>query len=177
MNSAWEVSNGAYWYRPAKNMRRIYLGRTRKDALATWEQVKAGAVPFVPLAGTKDDFGRILGQMFFSMRNRAVKRSIPFMTRAEIAQLWDRAAGRCEVSGVPFSLERLPGRVARPWAPSLDRVESSGDYRMGNCRIVCAAVNMAMNEWGHDVLLRVVQSMANFSGISQKLYSDARRTA
>ena len=38
---------------------------------------------------------------------------------------------------------------------SLDRIDSSKGYTVENCRLVCTAVNLAMNEWGEDVLERI----------------------
>jgi hypothetical protein len=66
-----------------------------------------------------------------------------------------RSAGRCEVTGIRFSSEKLAGRSIRPFQPSLDRIESSKGYNADNCRLVLTAVNLAMSAWGEEVLREV----------------------
>src|SRR5690606_21411241 len=59
-----------------------------------------------------------------------------------------------------FSLERRPGWFRRPFAPSLDRIDTSTGYEAGNCRLVCVLANIALNEWGEDVFARVAIGVA-----------------
>ena len=59
--------------------------------------------------------------------------------------------GRCAVTGREFSLERI-GRRGRPYAPSIDRVDSDGGYTRGNVRIVLACINYMMNDYGEQVV-------------------------
>jgi len=65
----------------------------------------------------------------------------------------NEAGWRCAVSGQPFTLEPLNGK--RPYAPSIDRINSAIGYVPGNTRIVCVAVNYAMNVWGESVIWRL----------------------
>lgn len=82
--------------------------------------------------------------------------------------MWIRAAGACEVTGIPFSLDRgESGR--RPYAPSLDRRDSSGGYTSENCRLVCVAVNVAMNEWGAELLLRIAEHVSAMTEIRRNI--------
>lgn len=70
-----------------------------------------------------------------------------------------RSRGRCEVTGIPFTYERLgkgPNAKA-PWGMSIDRIDSRQGYTVQNCRLVCTAVNLAMNEWGEDGLARIAR--------------------
>ena len=53
---------------------------------------------------------------------------------------------RCLLTGSPF--RNTDGFDRNPWAPSIDRIDSSLGYTENNCRIVCYAVNAAMNAWG-----------------------------
>ncbi len=48
-----------------------------------------------------------------------------------------------------------------PFAPSLDRIDSSKGYEEGNVRIVCLMVNLAMNTWGHGPLEKVALALAD----------------
>jgi len=67
--------------------------------------------------------------------------------------------GRCSISGIPYSFGKPEGVKRRPWIPSVDRIKPGGPYTLENCRLVCSAVNTAMNEWGTDALYRIADSM------------------
>lgn len=49
-------------------------------------------------------------------------------------------------------MDEIGFRNAMPYAPSIDRKDSTKGYTRENCRIVCAAANFAMNTWGDEVL-------------------------
>jgi hypothetical protein len=84
--------------------------------------------------------------------NATGRRSIPFsLTQDEAVGLCRDAGWRCAVSGTPFSLIEVGHKNQKPYAPSIDRVDSRQGYDRGNCRIVCVAVNFALNCWGEDV--------------------------
>ncbi len=57
-----------------------------------------------------------------------------------------------------ITVHKKPGWRRAPWAPSVDRIDSSKGYVPGNVRLVCVAANLAMNEWGEDVLARVARA-------------------
>ena len=74
--------------------------------------------------------------------------------------LWDAQQGRCAVSGLAFSDERHEDAfVKTPFAPSLDRIDSTAGYLKGNVRLVCMAANFALNQWGDDVLRRLAHGV------------------
>ena len=63
--------------------------------------------------------------------------------------VWERCEGRCAVSGLEFSEVQVGGgRARRPYAPSLDRIDTRRGYEPDNVRLVCAVANFAMNAWG-----------------------------
>lgn len=74
--------------------------------------------------------------------------------------LWDRCGGRCEVSGIPFDFSRMDGQIARPFSPSIDRLDNTQGYTRNNVRVVCTAVNVAMNQWGEQVLFAVANAIS-----------------
>lgn len=72
------------------------------------------------------------------------------------------ATGRCAATGLPFDLEPGPDRHhANPWAPSLDRRDSSKGYTHDNVQVVCAAYNYAKSEWSEDVLLTLARAIVD----------------
>lgn len=62
-----------------------------------------------------------------------------------------RSKGRCEVTGLRFQLKDAELARQRPFFHSIDRIESAAGYEASNIRIVCFAVNAAMNAWGDRV--------------------------
>lgn len=82
------------------------------------------------------------------------------LSDADALVLWRRCGGRCELTGIEFDFEAAGGKhQRRPYAPSIDRRDNSLGYVPGNVRVVCVAVNIAMNQWGEDVLHRLAVSL------------------
>lgn len=77
------------------------------------------------------------------------------LTLDELVAICLRSGGRCEVSGLPFSALSHGARKLKPLSPTLDRRDCSVGYSAENCRLVCAAVNVAMFDWGEDLFLRI----------------------
>jgi hypothetical protein len=73
------------------------------------------------------------------------------LTTEQLKQIIERANGRCEVTGIPFTYDKPMGALRAPYVPSLDRVDTYGPYSYSNCRLVCLAVNVALNQWGDTV--------------------------
>lgn len=92
-------------------------------------------------------------------RLNAKGRKIEFKLNSDDVLVLLRESGyRCAVTWVDFSLEEVGAKRRRPYAPSIDRIECSLGYVPDNCRMVCVAANIAMNEWGESVLLRMMES-------------------
>lgn len=96
-------------------------------------------------------------------RARAKKVGVPCdITGDDLERMLDEQGYRCAVSGIvletpPSADERRFRQV--PFGPSLDRIIPARGYVRDNIRITCSIVNTAMNEWGLDALLRVVDAM------------------
>lgn len=88
---------------------------------------------------------------------RSLIRDGTFISTDALNNLLRRSGGKCMLTGIPFSSEQSSGR-RRPWLPSLDRIDSSKGYTDGNMRLVCSAVNIALNDWGDEVFWRIVES-------------------
>ena len=58
----------------------------------------------------------------------------------------------CAVTGIPM-LARSSGD---PFSWSIDRVHGPAGYVDGNVRLVCRITNMAMNQWGEEILLQFI---------------------
>lgn len=66
-------------------------------------------------------------------------------------------AGVCEVTGYPFDLTPPENGFTRRFnTPSLDRINPKRGYTYDNVRVVLCLVNVAICDWGDDVLREVM---------------------
>jgi hypothetical protein len=92
----------------------------------------------------------------------------PIFSEADLLDIWNHAKGRCAVTGLPFSDQRIgTGKAKRVFAPSLDRLDGERPYGRGNCRLVMVGINFAMNRWGLDTYLLLARAAVAFSGREQ----------
>jgi hypothetical protein len=70
-------------------------------------------------------------------------------------------ANQCDLTGLPFDLTPTTGKYQNnPYAPSLDRIDSSiKTYTPENTRVVLAAVNTALNQYGTQTMLPILKAM------------------
>lgn len=100
-------------------------------------------------------------RLYQSAKQGAKKRKIEFdLSVDDVTALLKRSGGYCQVTGAPLNL-RYNKSERRPWASSVDRIESKYGYRLNNCRIVCVVANIAMNVWGDSVLINMLRHMQN----------------
>ncbi len=60
--------------------------------------------------------------------------------------------GICELTGIKFQLTTGDN----PYAPSLDRIDSSKGYTKDNVKVVTVAINMMRNRWDDEVIKNVM---------------------
>lgn len=100
-----------------------------------------------------------MDKIYYNAKSSAAKRGISFsLTIEEYSELVHLSNGCCMLSGILFDFSET-GFKKRPYAPSIDRINSRFGYTKENCRLVCTAVNIAMNEWGEGVLFNIAYSI------------------
>lgn len=100
-----------------------------------------------------------LARLLSQARAKAGPRGLDFdLTLPELRLIHARSKGCCELTGIPFSNESWGG-YRKPFRMSLDRHDPREPYTYTNCRLVCVAANLAMNEWGEEVLRMMLKSM------------------
>ncbi|ADV26973.1 hypothetical protein Psesu_1123 [Pseudoxanthomonas suwonensis 11-1] len=122
------------------------------------QALRTGLRPARPEAGW-------IRPLYLAAKKNAAARGLPFELQIEdVEQMVKSSGGRCAVTGIALSVDRgtlPPGRkMRRPWAPSIDRIDSALGYTRENCRIVCCAANYAMSQWGEDVLVEMAKAIA-----------------
>ncbi len=136
----------------------VILGDPIRDALIILRSMK-----FPDYKRTVRDlpswFNTIIGQ---ARKNSTIRGKLFTLTLDECFSLHERVGEKCEISGIEFDLEnpKIKGK-RRPFAASLDRIDSAKGYTFDNVRVVCSIVNQAMNEWGEDPLRILVKAMAS----------------
>jgi hypothetical protein len=92
-----------------------------------------------------------------TLKNAARWSAEPFQ-KDDLVALWRESGGRCMLTSLPFRETPVgTGRARRPYAPSLDRIDSNQPYTRRNCRLVLQAVNFALNAFGDDVFLAIAE--------------------
>lgn len=177
-----------YYYRDTRPFvggikRHFPLGPDRDVAIAKCTVLRAQLIASLEINGSaphklKGCRSKVseTAAIFSSAKNNARARGILFeITMDDVESMFARAGGRCEVTGLVFNWNKRPGMRRRPFIPSLDRMDSSAGYTVENCRIVCAAVNMAINEFGDSVFRQMALGyvkknetggLSNFTNIS-----------
>lgn len=88
------------------------------------------------------------------------------VTTQDIMDLAKRQDYRCAVSGLPFDTD-LPGHNLRnPFGPSIDRLDCAKGYTPDNIRIVCVIVNLALNSFGDEALLKMCRAVCEQNPLS-----------
>ena len=98
-----------------------------------------------------------------SARNNARRKGKKFdLDEASLIELWREQRGRCALSGLPFHEESIAGAfVSRPFAVSIDRIDSARSYTIDNVQLLCTAVNFARGQWGDDVLRQIAYGIVD----------------
>ncbi len=112
-----------------------------------------------------------------SARNNARRKGKNFdLDEASLIELWRLQRGRCALSGLPFHEESIAGAfVSRPFAVSIDRIDSARSYTIDNVQLVCTAVNFARGQWGDDVLRQIAYGIVDSEKQQERQWFATRR--
>lgn len=112
-----------------------------------------------------------------SARSNARRKGRDFdLDEASLNELWRPQRGRCALSGLPFHEESIVGAfVSRPFAASVDRIESGRSYTIDNVQLVCTAVNFARGQWGDDVLRQIAYGIVDSEKQQERQWFATRR--
>lgn len=135
------------------------LGKNKIEAISRWKALSTlQPLPkrIIPLRKWVNE------ELFKNTCARAKWKNIEFsITLNDIDELINKSKGKCSLTGIPFDLYRIKdGKCrVRPWAPSIDRIDCSHGYTANNIRLVASAVNIALNDFGEEVLTRIAMGI------------------
>jgi len=83
---------------------------------------------------TQDEIVTILRQMFQIAQRNSKTRKIPFdLTIDDLVRAANRCKWRCSITGIPFDHNQREGWTRRPYAASIDRINSASGYTARMC--------------------------------------------
>src|ERR1700686_630710 len=83
-----------------------------------------------------------------SCKQRAMKNSLDFeLDENFLLNMYDEQNGKCAVTKIEFDATFNEKFTRRPFALSIDRIDSNLGYLKTNVRLVCNVVNAALNEY------------------------------
>lgn len=149
----YEETGDARWLDPAYARKMVGPAMASKWAAARRTQKAQAAL----LLRRQDPLFVYLKRMACSGRKNASRKGLPFeLSDDQIWALLERSGRRCEVTRVPFCLDKhAAGRA--PLAPSMDRIDDRLGYSQGNVRLVCQIANLAMNVWDSETLIDFIR--------------------
>lgn len=160
-----QLKGGRYYYLQKRPDRRGYrwVGLSLEaDELARQKQLLEAGHDIEDVLGEKAPGAWIekhVDLMHRRMRERAKAADIYCdLTGEHIKDLGNAQDWRCALTGIRFCLDRTENAKARAFAPSIDRIESGKGYTKSNCRLVCVAMNLALNEFGELVFRRLAMA-------------------
>jgi hypothetical protein len=133
---------------------KINLGNNYEEAISRYETIVApsGIGSCDPLIAAEEIWKR--------HRKGAKQRGKEFaITIDDVLRLLESQKNRCAVTGIRFNNAKPKNARMRPWAPSLDRIRSNEGYVNGNVRLVCAFANVAMNDFGEEILMTLLEKI------------------
>ena len=158
--------NTYYYYSLGKSQRKeIPLGKNFREALKKYNVIHDQDCLPESLIPVPENF-------YLKLFRQVVKNAKPRKIAVEISvddiqHMLERAKGKCELTGVAFNMQKVAGQRIRPWIPSVDRIDSKIGYSFDNCRIICAAANVALNQFGEYIFVRMASSMIRNHGKSK----------
>src|ERR1019366_3486233 len=102
--------------------------------------------------------GRLV-KLMQGAKNRAKKYHHIFALDSHfLLELWNNQSAKCALTNIPFEFENNTIHDTNPFAPSIDRINSTGGYTKDNVRLVCVAVNYALNEFGEETFKQICEA-------------------
>lgn len=102
---------------------------------------------------------KLLGAAKFRAREKCVDFNL---TSEHLKYLWESGEGKCAITGRHFDLKSFGNKgQVNPNAPSVDRIIPKLGYTIGNVRLVTYHCNVALSDFGLDMLRQLCLDILN----------------
>jgi|GEM_PF-1543446 len=123
--------------------------------------------------GSPTDWKAEINRVFTSARIRARTQAMEFgIDRRSLTDILEEQEYRCAISRLYFDHTGYESCHAKPFAMSIDRVDTRLGYTSRNVRLVCLIVNVALGQWGLPAVERMAAAVASES--RRKLESEPK---
>jgi len=116
----------------------------------TWGQDKLKLYAFRRTKSVRDYLGYL--------RGKAINRGGACVTLDELVEIWNAQKGRCALTGWEMTMKLGSGVI--PTNCSIDRIDSSRSYEVGNVQLVCRAVNIAKSNLTPELFIMLCSAIA-----------------
>ena len=111
----------------------------------------------------KDNYKTIERRLKKSLRgakSRSKEKNLDFdLTFDYLFELNKSQNSCCKLTNLPFDLNPPKYKAGHnPFSPSIDRIDSTKGYTKDNVRLVCIAINIALNQFGEDFFFNLVKN-------------------
>lgn len=156
-----------YYFRRSKDHPRVRLPddpsaaeflEQYQKALGAKEHLVPPTGHYLELAKRRMAMEQAVKRLVYQARVRARKKNIEcdLTTQWAVERLRNQQY-KCLLTGIYFDFSYTTGGFMRPFGPSIDKIDPRGAYTQGNSRIIVAAVNVMMSDWGAEVFEQVVR--------------------
>jgi hypothetical protein len=92
-----------------------------------------------------------LSKLLGSVKDRAKKKRLQFSIDFEwLMEQFTKQNGCCALTNIKLEFSKID-KHKNPYSPSIDQIIPHKGYTKDNCRLVCVAINLGMNEFGTEV--------------------------
>lgn len=168
------LKRGTYFYETPGTRKWVRLGCALEEALQAHRVLLLAATAGPPLSKKNAlsdhvKWGALANSLYAKAKGGAKSRGLAFeIDISHVVDLLVKADGKCALTGIPFEQTVVGKSRKRPWSASLDRIESTLGYCDGNIRVVCLSVNIALWDFGDDVLRRIASTLPDTQGLPEK---------
>lgn len=143
---------GGYSYRVRdKDKKWIPVGWNLQEALDRYREIRGST-----WRTDNQDAVEVYQRALKGAKRRGIKFNI---TQDQVHEMMEMQTHRCAITQKPFNNKKPAGQRNRPWAASLDRIDSRQGYSVENCRLVCTFVNVALNNYGDGLYTELLEHM------------------
>ena len=154
----WPSGNPRWYYRP-KGEKGVALPDFPHADARFIEAYDDAAFRSFPQSTWPAKIDSALMQTLRSSRSRAQQRGREHsVTLDHVRALCSAQRARCALTGIKFDAGTIDGTRRRPFAPSLDRIDSDAGYVAGNVRLVTLIANIARADFGDAAFFMMCKS-------------------